>query len=243
MSGKSATGQEHTVRSYDEELDHLTTLIARMGGLVEAQLACALQALVRRDAELAARVIADDAGIDALEHEVSAFAIRLLALRQPMANDLRHVVTALKISVDFERMGDYATNVAKRALVLNGLPPVPAMASIGRIGRQVEAMVRETVDAYVAKDVGKALELRDRDEDVDHAYGGLVRELVTYMIEDARNITACTHLLFVAKNIERVGDHVTNVAELVYFLVKGSPLVIDRPKGPAAVYDGGTPPV
>lgn len=237
-----SSGQDHTVHSYDDELDHLTTLIARMGGLAEAQLAGALQALAKRDGALAARVIADDAKVDTLEHEVSAFAVRLLALRQPLANDLRHVVAALKISVDLERMADYATNVAKRALVLNTLPPVPAVTAIAHIGRRVEAMVRETLDAYVARDVDKALRLRNQDEDIDHAYTGLVRELITYMMEDARNITACTHLLFVAKNIERVGDHVTNVAEIIYFLVKGTPLGGERPKGSSASHDPVTPP-
>jgi len=221
---------EHTVKSFDEELSHLTNLIARMGGLAEAQLAAALQALARRDSDLAGRVIAGDAKVDELEQEVHAFTVRMLALRQPVAQDLRHVVVALKVSGDLERMADYAANVAKRALVLNQTPPVPPAAGVPRLGRVAQEMVKDVLDAYVELDVDKATAIWNRDGEVDDMYTSLFRELVTYMIEDPRNITACTHLMFIAKNIERIGDHATNIAERIHFLVKGTAMAAARPK-------------
>ncbi len=221
---------EHTVRSYDEELSHLTNLIARMGGLAEAQMAGAIQAVAKRDSDLASRVIAADVKVDELEQEIHAFTIRLLALRQPVAQDLRHIVGALKISGDLERIADYAANVAKRSLVLNQIPPVKPVAGVPRLGRLVQEILKDTLDSYVELDVDKAVKVWNQDEEVDDMYTGLFRELITYMMEDPRNITACTHLMFIAKNIERVGDHATNIAETIHFLVQGTTMNAERPK-------------
>jgi len=229
--------EEHTVRSYDEELAHLTNMIARMGGLAEAQLDGAVQALVKRDSDLAGKVIASDVKVDELEHEVHSFTVRLLALRQPVAHDLRLIVGALKISGDLERIADYAANVAKRALVLNQLPPVKPTAGVPRLGRLVQEIVKEVLDAYVEQDNDKAIKVWKQDEEVDDMYTGLFRELITYMMEDPRNITACIHLMFIAKNIERIGDHATNVAETIHFMVEGAPIRELRPKGESVLPD------
>ncbi|HLN23463.1 MAG TPA: phosphate signaling complex protein PhoU [Patescibacteria group bacterium] len=229
--------EEHTVRSYDEELAHLTNMIARMGGLAEAQLDGAIQALVKRDSDLAGKVIASDIKVDELEHEVHSFTVRLLALRQPVAHDLRLIVGALKISGDLERIADYAANVAKRALVLNQLPPVKPTAGVPRLGRLVQEIVKEVLDAYVEQDNDKAIKVWKQDEEVDDMYTGLFRELITYMMEDPRNITACIHLMFIAKNIERIGDHATNVAETIHFMVEGRPIRELRPKGESVLPD------
>lgn len=227
--------QEHTVRSYDDELSHLSNLIARMGGLAEAQLESGLRALVTRDSDLAGRVIAGDAKVDEVEQEVHAFTLRLLALRQPVAQDLRLIVASIKISGDIERIADYATNVAKRALVLNQMPPVNPVAGVARLGRQVQEIVKTVLDAYAEQDVDKAIRVWKQDEEVDDMYTSLFRELITYMMEDPRNITPCIHLHFIAKNIERVGDHATNIAETVHFLVRGRQLPTARPKGDASI--------
>jgi phosphate transport system protein len=236
---------EHTVKSYDEELAHLTNIIARMGGMAEAQFSSALHALAKRDGELAARVVAGDGRIDELEQEVQTFTVRLLALRQPMAGDLRHIVAALKISSELERIGDYAANVAKRALVLNQLPAVRPITAVLHLGKLVQEILKDILDAYIERDVDKAIRVRNRDEEVDDMYNGLFRELITYMMEDPRTITASTHLMFMAKNIERIGDHATNIAETLHFLVVGSPLRGARPKGhgpdDAAGQTAGTP--
>jgi len=229
--------EEHAVRSYDEELAHLTNMIARMGGLAEAQLDGAIQALVKRDSDLAGKVIASDIKVDELEHEVHSFTVRLLALRQPVAHDLRLIVGALKISGDLERIADYAANVAKRALVLNQLPPVKPTAGVPRLGRLVQEIVKEVLDAYVEQDNDKAIKVWKQDEEVDDMYTGLFRELITYMMEDPRNITACIHLMFIAKNIERIGDHATNVAETIHFMVEGRPIRELRPKGESVLPD------
>ena len=223
--------EEHTVRSYDDELTRLTNLISRMGGLAEAQLDGALQALPRRDSDLAGRIIAADARIDELEHDVHALTVRMLALRQPVAQDLRQIVGALKISGDLERIADYAANVAKRTLVLNQLPPVKPTSAVPRLGRLVQDILRKVLDAYIEQDCDKAVEVWRQDEEVDALYTGLFRELITYMMEDPRNITPCIHLMFIAKNIERIGDHATNIAESIHFLVKGKPISSERPKG------------
>jgi phosphate transport system protein len=222
---------QHTVKSYDEELAHLTNIIARMGGMAEAQFAAALEALARRDSDLAVRVIAGDAQVDELEREVQHFTVRLLALRQPVASDLRHIVAALKISSELERIADYAANVAKRGLVLNELPPVKPMSAVLQLAKLVQGILKDIMDATIERDVEKAIGVWHRDEEVDDMYTGLFRELLTYMMEDPRTITACTHLLFMAKNIERIGDHATNIAEVLHFHVVGTPLTGERPKG------------
>jgi phosphate transport system protein len=221
---------EHIIKSYDEELRRLNNTITQMGGLGENQLAAAIEAVVKRDSELAARVVEGDARVDQLEREVDGLVVRLLALRQPMARDLREILAALRIASDLERICDYAANVAKRSIVLNQSPPVKPVYTLPRMVRLAQALTKDVLDAYVARDADKALVVWARDEELDEMYSSLFRELLTYMMEDPRNITACTHLLFMAKNVERIGDHATNIAETVYFLVNGTPLTQMRPK-------------
>ena len=222
---------QHIVKSFDDELQKLKQAVAQMGGLVEAQLQAAVDALVRRDADAAAKVVRDDARIDELERDVGNLVIRLLALRQPMAVDLRQIVSALKISSDLERIGDYAANVAKRAIALSQLPPVRPIHAIPRMAKLVQQIIKDVLDAYIDRDAGRAVAAWQRDEEVDEMYNSLFRELLTYMMEDQRNIGPSIHMLFIAKNIERMGDHATNVAEDVHFLVHGRPLDQARPKG------------
>jgi phosphate transport system protein len=222
---------EHTVKRYDEELDQMTGTILRMGGMVEQQLANAIQALIKRDPELAQKVISDDKPVDRLEHEIDQQVTRLLALRQPMAVDLRLITASLKISSDLERIGDYAANVAKRASALAQVEPMRPVTVIPRMAQIVQGMIKDVLDSYMARDTDKALAVWRRDEEVDETYNSLFRELLTYMMEDPRHITPCTHLLFIAKNIERMGDHTTNIAETISFLVTGTPMHEARPKG------------
>lgn len=221
---------QHTVKSFDEQMRRLQNLIARMGGLAEAQLASAIQAVAERDSEMAAATVRGDARIDDLEREVDDLAVQILALRQPVAVDLRTILSALKISAELERIADYAANVAKRAIALNQVAPVQPISAIPRMGQVVKEMIKDVLDAYVNGDVDKAIRVWNRDEELDEMYSSLFRELLTYMMEDPRNITASTHVLFMAKNIERIGDHATNIAETVHFLVKGVPLREARPK-------------
>jgi phosphate transport system protein len=222
---------EHIVKSYDEELKRLTGEIQRMGELALSQLEAAIDAVMQRDGVAALRVVHEDAAIDALEDEVSHDVMRLLALRQPMARDLREVLAALRIAAAVERIGDYAANVAKRSLVLNQSAPMKLTHALPRLARLAQTLVREVLAAYADNDAERALAAWARDEELDAQYTGLFRELLTYMMEDPRNITPCTHLLFMAKNLERIGDHATNIAENVYFLVKGSQIEGVRRKG------------
>jgi phosphate transport system protein len=224
------TDHSHIVKSFDEELARLSDLISRMGGLAETQLEQSIEALQKRDSTLAEGAIESDRKIDVLHAEVDEMAIRLLALRQPMAGDLRHIVTGLKIAPIVERIGDYAKNVAKRAIALNQMPPVKPLFTIPRMGRMVREMTKDVLDAFADNDVAKAREVWVRDAEVDDMYDSLFRELLTYMMEDPRNITPCTHLLFVARNIERIGDLATNIAELIHYQVEGVILDGDRPK-------------
>ena len=222
---------QHTVRSYDEELSQLTNNISRMAGLAEAQLSLAIQAMVKRDSELASRVVSSDSSVDDLELEVQQQTVRLLALRQPVAGDLRHIIAALKISSEIERIGDYAANVAKRTLILNNMPAVRQVAAVQHLAGLVQSILKDVIDAYIERDVEKAIQVWHRDEEVDDLYNGLFREFLTYMMEDPRTITPCSHLMFMAKNIERIGDHATNIAEVLHFSVMGSPVPGIRPKG------------
>lgn len=222
--------QEHTVRSYSEELRRLREMIARMGGLAERQVADATIALVRRDSDLAGEVISRDAAIDALEREIEAFCIRLLALRQPVGQDLRLIVASLKISHELERIGDYARNAARRSLVLAQQPAFGSLNGFQRMARLVQANLKDAIDALVHDDVAKADEVWAADAPIDEVYNGIFREMLTFMMEDPRNITAATHLLFVAKNLERIGDHATNIAETVHYAVRGEAMLEDRPK-------------
>jgi phosphate transport system protein len=227
---------EHIVKSFDEELKQLTNCIARMGGLAESQIAGAIQAVVRRDADFASGVVQGDQKIDDLEREVDERAVQMLARRQPMAGDLRAVVAALRIASDVERIADYAANVAKRAIALAQMAPVRPAHAVPRMCRVVQEMIKDVLDAYVNRDVDEAVAVWNRDEELDEMYSSLFRELLTYMMEDPRNITASTHLLFIAKNIERIGDHATNVAETVHYLVRGVQIRAARPKGDASSF-------
>jgi phosphate transport system protein len=221
---------DHIVTSFDEELSRLSDLISRMGGLAESQLEDAILALQTRDSSLAEQAVENDRQIDDLHIEVDELAIRLLALRQPMGADLRHIVTGLKIAPVVERIGDYSKNVAKRASALNQMPPVKPLFTIPRMGRLVRDMVKDVLDAFSNNGVEMARDVWMRDKEVDEMYDSLFRELLTYMMEDARHITACTHLLFIARNIERIGDLATNIAELIQYQVEGRALDADRPK-------------
>jgi len=223
--------RDHIVRSFSEELRRLTTLISQMGGIAEAQVETAVRAVARRDAGLATSVMQSDVRLDQYERDIDAEAIRMLALRQPMAADLREIVSSLKIAADLERIGDYAANIAKRAMVLAQVPPVRPAGAIPRMGRMVQEIMKEVLDAYIDRDLDKAIAAWRRDEELDDLYTSLFREVLTYMMEDPRNITPCTHLLFIAKNLERIGDHATNIAETIHFLVVGHSLKAIRPKG------------
>ena len=222
---------DHIVKSFDEDLKRLNNVIAEMGGLAEAQLTRSVESLVRRNTELATQVVQDDKRIDTLETEVGQMTVRMLALRQPMAQDLREVVAAIKIASDIERIGDYAKNIAKRAIVLSAHAPLKPVTSIPRMSQLALQIIKDVLDAYIEKDAEGARAAWRRDEEVDEMYNSVFREMLTYMMEDPRNIGPCTHLLFIAKNIERIGDHATNVAEIVYYLVHGKSLDEERPKG------------
>ena len=222
---------EHILRSFDEDLGQLTAEVARMGGLAEAQIADALDCVLRRDVRLAEKVTAGDKQLDELDAEIERKAIRVIALRQPMADDLRHAVAAMKISSNLERIGDLAKNIAKRSLVLAGSQAAtPLNRSIDRLGRLVAARLKEVLDAYTASDLDRAIAVWTRDEEIDSHYDSLFRELLTYMMGDPKMITPGAHLLFIAKNLERIGDHATNIAEIIHYELTGNPLGADRPK-------------
>ena len=223
---------EHIVKSFDQELQQLDRKIAQMGGLAERLLAQGFEALEKRDPKLAEGAIASDRAIDQLERELQEQTILMIARRQPMANDLRHIMTVLKIAGDLERTGDLAKNIAKRALAISGENhPKPLMAVLKHMVELAQRQLKDVLDAYAELDADKALAVWRHDERIDAMYNSLFRELLTYMMEDPRNIGLCTHLLFGAKNIERVGDHTTNIAESIYYLVHGRALTDDRPKG------------
>ncbi len=212
---------QHIVKSYDQELSLLTRKILEMGGVVEHQIARAIEALVKRDVEEAALVVARDDQVDRIEEEIDQHAIRLLATRQPMAFDLRLIAMAMKISNDLERIGDYATNIANRCERLAAAPPVKPLYTVPRMAQITQEMVKDILDAYVQRDADKAVAVWHRDDEVDEMYTSLVRELLTYMMEDPRNISACLDLIFVAKNLERIGDHTTNIAEKIHYMIHG----------------------
>ncbi len=227
---------EHIVRSYDEDLRKLRDMVARMGGLAERQVADATRALVRRNTELASEVVQRDVQIDALEQEIEAFCVRLLALRQPMAADLRVIVAAMKASNDLERIGDYAANAAKRAVVLASLPALGSLNGFERMAHLVQENLKAAMDAFVNDDAEGAKRVWEADEPVDAIYNGIFRELLTFMMEDPRNITAATHMLFIAKNLERIGDHTTNIAERIYYAVLGDNITEERPKADQSAF-------
>ena len=221
---------EHTVRAFTEELDALAHEVARMGGLAEIAVNDSIAAVVRRDTALAHGVIERDVKIDAAQRDVEKRAIKLFALRQPLASDLRVVLTGWRIAGELERVGDLAKNIAKRALILNQAEPIQLARSLERMGRIAAAHLKQVLDAYASGDVAAALGVWAQDEDVDAHYNSLFRELLTYMMEDPRTISSSAHLLFVAKNVERIGDHCTNIAEYVHYLVTGEEIGRDRPK-------------
>ena len=219
----------HIVKSYDQEQQALLDELIRMGQMSVAQLEAALDVVERRDDKAAERVIGNDEAIDALEQQVNHDVIRLIR-RGPLAGDLRVILAALRVASDIERIGDLAANIAKRSMALNLTPPLPHTRGLDALGRLAARQVRDVLDAYVQRDGDAALRLRANDVELDTLYTGLFRELLTYMMEDQRAITACTHLLFMAKNIERIGDHATNIAENVWFLIHGEELMPPRDK-------------
>jgi phosphate transport system protein len=221
---------EHIVKEFDTELDRLTAEIVRMGEIAVSQLAGAMDVLERRDSRAAERVVANDSAIDAIEHEVGRDVVNMLALRQPVARDLREVLAALRIASDIERIGDYAANAAKRSIALNQVPPVPTVPGLGALTKLASEMVREVLGAYRDRDVDRALAVRARDAELDAMYTALFRQLLTYMAEDPRSISASIHVLFIAKNLERVGDHATNIAENIIFIVSGAAPLEEREK-------------
>lgn len=225
---------EHTIKAFDEEIDRLRGLIAEMGGRAEAAIENAMLALQRQDRDLAAQVVADDKRIDAIEAEVEKLVVQVIALRAPMANDLRDVIAAMKIVSVVERIGDYAKNIAKRVpqIVTNQhmLEPVSLLPSMGQVAGE---MVQDALNAFAARDADLALAVIERDTVVDDFYNSVFRTLVTFMVENPKTISECAHLLFVAKNIERIGDHATNVAEMVYYAATGQTLP-DRERGGTA---------
>lgn len=221
---------EHTVQSYDEDLERLTSLVSRMGGLVENQIVRATRAMTTRDSDIARSVIDRDAEIDAMERELESVAVTVLALRQPMAIDLRGIIGALRVAADLERMGDLAANIAKRSIALSQSREIGSLWLLPGMASRVRTMVTDVLDAYVQQDVAKAERVWQSDRDIDEMHNGLFRQLLTYMMEDPRNITPCMHLAFAAKNLERIADHATNVAEAVCFRQTGERDMGERPK-------------
>ena len=234
----SGVQEHHIATVFDRELEAIQALVMKMGGIVEEMILDASRSLDDRDEELAQSVRQRDAEVDALEERLNEEAARMIALRAPTASDLRTVLSVLKISANLERCGDYAKNMAKRTSVLVEMQPVEGGArSIRRMAREVELMMKDALDAYVGRDAEAAEQVRQRDRDVDQMYNALFREFLTFMMEDPRNITACMHLHFIAKNIERMGDHVTSIAEQVIYLVTGSYPDESRPKGDSTPYE------
>lgn len=222
---------EHTVKSFERELQHVKAAIARMGELVLEQFQAACRVLESADDELAERIIAADRGVDALELDVANSALKLLALRQPMADDLRETLAAVKIAGDLERAGDLAKGVAKRARIVIRSPHVKPVQRVVDMGALVATQLEEVVRAYADHDAELARSVWARDQVVDDWHESLFRELLTYMMEDARMITVSTHLLFIGKNVERIGDHCANIANTINYVVNGEPLADSRPKG------------
>jgi phosphate transport system protein len=223
---------EHTAKAFDVDLQELTRMVAEMGGLAEKQIADAVDALARRDADRAQRTVASDPSIDALQAEIEERAVLTIARRQPMAVDLREIVGALRVSNDLERIGDLAKNIGKRVLALDGeFHPPKLIRGVEHMGALVLTQLKEVLDSYAGHDLKKAMVVWNGDEEIDAMCTSLFRELLTYMMEDPRNITFCIHLMFCAKNIERMGDHATNIAETVYYMIEGHAIADQRPKG------------
>jgi phosphate transport system protein len=223
---------EHTIKAFDNDLQELARKVAEMGGLAEKQVADAVAALAKRDSALAGRVVMLDSTIDSLQREIEERAILTIVRRQPMAVDLRELVGALRVASDLERIGDLAKNIAKRVVALDGeFRPTTVIRGVEHMTDLVLGQLKQVLDSYARRDAEMAIEVWRGDEEIDAVNNSLFRELLTYMMEDPRNITFCTHLLFCAKNIERMGDHATNIAETVHYIVEGRPLPEERPKG------------
>jgi phosphate transport system protein len=223
---------EHTAKAFDIDLQELTRMVAEMGGLAEKQVADAIDALARRDTDRAQRTVSADLAIDTLQRAIEEKAVLTIARRQPMAVDLREIVGALRVANDLERIGDLAKNIGKRVLALNSeFHPPKLIRGVEHMGALVLAQLKEVLDSYASHDLQKALAVWNGDEAIDAMCTSLFRELLTYMMEDPRNITFCIHLMFCAKNIERMGDHATNIAETVYYMIEGHEIADQRPKG------------
>jgi phosphate transport system protein len=221
---------DHIVKAYDQDISGLRNMLAEMAGLAEDQLAKAIKALSTRDLRLADEVIRNDEALDALEREIGEKAILTIAKRQPMASDLREIMVAIRIAADIERIGDLAKNTAKRTHAISEALPRRLLTGLSRMGSLAMSELTHVLDAYARRDVDAAMEVWRSDEDLDALYNSIFRELLTYMMEDPRNIGLCTHLLFGAKNLERIGDHATNIAENIHYLVHGKTLREGRPK-------------
>jgi phosphate transport system protein len=233
----TAMMSEHTAKAFDVDLQEITRMVAEMGGLAEKQIADSIDALARRDAERARAVLTTDPAIDRLQHEIEGKAVLTIARRQPMAIDLRQIVGALRLANDLERIGDLANNIAKRVPAFSGdFHPQKLIRGLEHMAALVLGQLKEVLDSYAGHDVAKAMAVWKGDEEVDAMCTSLFRELLTYMIEDPRNITFCIHLMFSAKNIERMGDHATNIAETVYYMVEGRTLADARPKGDTTAF-------
>jgi len=223
---------DHTTKAFDSDLQEIMRKVAEMGGLAEKQIADAVQALLERDAELAGHVIATDPTVDAMQQDIEEKAILTIARRQPMAVDLREIVGAMRVCNDLERIGDHAKHIGKRVVALGGdLYPQTLIRGVEHMAELVLAQIKQVLDAYSSRNLQGALAVWKGDEEVDALCTSLFRELLTYMMEDPRNITFCMHLMFCAKDIERMGDHATNIAETVYFMIEGRPITDQRPKG------------
>ena len=233
---------EHTAKAFDVDLQELSRMVAEMGGLTEKQIADAVDALSRRNPEQAQQIVKADLGIDALQREIEAKAVLTIARRQPMAVDLRELLGALRLCSDLERIGDLAKNIAKRVLVLDvELHSSRVIRGVQHMGTLVLAQLKQVLDSYVGRDLEKALAVWNGDEQIDAMCTSIFRELLTYMMEDPRNITPCIHLMFCAKNIERMGDHATNIAETVYYMIEGRSMPDLRPKGDTTTFGGLRP--
>jgi phosphate transport system protein len=231
---------EHTAKAFDADLEELTRKVSEMGGLAEREIADAVLALARRDRDLAQRVVASDPAIDVLQQEIEEKAILTIARRQPMAVDLREIVAAFRVANDLERIGDLAKNIGKRVIALEGdFHPQKLIRGVEHMTALVLAQLKAVLDAYAKRDPAGARTVWKSDEQVDSLCTSLFRELLTYMMEDPRNITFCIHLMFCAKNIERMGDHATNIAETVYYMVEGRPMSEQRPKRDTTAFAGG----
>jgi phosphate transport system protein len=223
---------DHTAKAFDVDLQEITRKVAEMGGLAERQISDASRALVDRDTDLAERVIATDPTIDAMQHDIEEKSILTIARRQPMAIDLREIIGAMRVCNDLERIGDHAKHIGKRVVALDlDMHPQKLIRGVEHMASLVEALLKRVLDAYASHDVAAALAVWNGDEEVDAICTSLFRELLTYMMEDPRNITFCMHLMFCAKDIERIGDHATNIAETVYYMIEGRPITDQRPKG------------